>query len=274
MPLLTLKDLLEGDPAEVETLIARTAGISDMYETFEAEDQEDNHYRAPGIHASEVSGCDRRMVYTMRGEPKTSKTRPIWKRRFKVGHAIHDMFQRDFERMSQKSGLVISFEREVRINPKLQLLAATWDIHSSCDGVFVIRETWDGPAIARCILEIKTEAPDSYEKLKEPKLAHVEQAHVYMACLDIPLTWFLYFNKGNQNFTPATNPNFFIRYNPEVWKNLESRFEVGHTHLHLNTLPDRQESILCEFCSYPDSCKPAYLNRKPRGFNPAPASWK
>lgn len=274
MPLLTIKDLLEGDPKEVNELIERASTLSDIYEAGLDADQGDGHLRLPGIHASEVSGCQRRLVYTMRGEPKTGHVAAVWKRRFKVGHALHDMFQSEFEKLMRRSNFCITFEREISISPGRQRLADRWNIHSSTDGVFTIRDRWDGPSLARVILEIKTESPDGFEKLKAPKPDHVEQAHVYMACLDVPLTWFLYFNKGNQNYTPSTNPSFFIRYQPDIWEKLESRFDKAHTHVALNTLPDRQESVLCEFCAYSGGCKPKYLERGAARFAPAPQGWK
>lgn len=274
MPLLTIKDLLEGSPDEVDSLVARASGISEHYDRYVDSDKGNGHTRAPGIHASEVSGCQRRVVYSLNGEKRVERSASVWKRRFKVGHAVHEMFQTDFERMARKSGFALTFDPEVPIYPcPEQPKAAEWEIHSSCDGLFTLRETPYGPAFARTILEIKTASPGDFEKLTAPKPEHIEQAHVYMACLDVPLVWFLYFNKGNQNITPSTNPSFFIRFDPKIWADLEKRFEAAHTHVHLKTLPDRQESVGCEFCAFSWTCKPKYLERR-NGFKPAPASWK
>lgn len=262
MPLLTIDDLTNGDPAEVTELIAKATGISQMYEQFLAEEPKDGDKRSPGIHASECSDCKRKLVYSILQTPRQDKAAPVWRKRFKIGHAVHDMFQKDFHRMAGRSDFQIDFVDEVSIAPDKGLYnAAKWDIYSHCDGIFTIKDAAGNPII-RVVLEIKTSAPDDYEKLKKPKEEHVNQAHVYMACLNVPLTWFLYYNKGNQNYTSSDNPSFFIRYDPKVWAKLETRFEEVHTFAAMNTLPDREESILCEFCPFSYECNPKSLMRR------------
>jgi hypothetical protein len=264
MSLQTIDDLLVGTKEEVETLIAKAAGLSDHYNQHVADDEGDGHTREPGIHASEVSGCERRIVYSIMNTPRVDKIAPMWRRKFKIGHKIHDMIQADFAAMAAQSEGRIEFTSEVKIHPTLQRTAAKWDIKSSADGLFTFREEKDGPVVARVILEIKSAAPDDFEKTKEPKSDHVEQAHVYMKCLDVPLTWFLYYNKGNENYTPSTNPKFFIRFNPNLWTKLEERFERAHIAAAINELPERTESIKCSFCAFAHECKPAILNMQGR----------
>lgn len=284
MPLATLNDLLTGDPHEVEGLIKKASSLGDVYETYLDEDPGDTHTRAPGIHASEVSGCGRRIVYSLIGMERRELSGRAWRRRFKIGHAVHEMFQRDFKRMARALGIRdtqawhISFEEEVPISPRLQAMAREWGIQSHCDGVFTIRERWDGPVLLRVLLEIKTKSPTQYDllmKKAQPEPDHIEQAHVYMACLDVPLTWFLYYNKGNQNYTGTDIPGFLIRFDPLLWGALEARFRRAHDataaavpldgQLLEGNLPPREESIKCDFCAFSWTCKPARLNnaRKP-----------
>lgn len=271
MPLLTIADLLNGDPAEIETIIGKASGISEMYEEYFAADRGDAHTRLPGIHASEVSGCERRIAYSLMGTPRVEQSASIWKRRFKMGHAVHKMLQDDFERMAGIKVNRIDFEPEATIKPCMdQPLSAKWDIQSHTDGIFTLYEEVDGPPLCRMILEIKTEAPSSYEALKATRPDHIEQGTVYMACLDVPLIWFLYYNKGNQNFTPSTNPNFFLRFDPRIWEKLEARFERAHINAALKKLPEREESVKCEFCAFSHECKPATLNRRQFGHKSAP----
>lgn len=274
MPLLTINDLQNGDPKEIERLTAIGKKLSDHYEDFLAKDQGDGHTRAPGLHASEISGCARRAVYSLIGTERKDDVAPIWKKRFKVGHAIHKMLQDDFEKMVNTTHLHLSFEPEATIAPELQPVAALWNIQSHCDGVFVIRETWDGPEIARVLLEIKTEAPDSYEKLNSPRDSHLDQAHVYMKCLDVPFIWFLYWNKGNQNYTPSDHPRFFIKFDPKRWAKLEERFTGFHEAAKSGVLPDREEGMLCEFCAFSHVCAPEYLTRRDGRLPVLPQSWK
>lgn len=283
MPLATIHDLLTSPPDEVEGLFKKASSLCDVYENFLTEDPGDTHTRLPGIHASEISGCDRRIVYSLIGMERRELSGAPWRRRFRIGHAVHEMFQRDFKRMARQMGLSavqdwhISFEEELPIAPRLQVLANEWSIYSHCDGVFTIREHWGGPVVLRVLLEIKTKSPTQYEllmKKAQPDPDHIEQAHVYMACLDVPVTWFLYYNKGNQNYT-GTDSSFLTRFDPTLWASLEARFRRAHDaagaavsldgRLLEENLPPREESVKCDFCAFSWTCRPARLNgaRKP-----------
>lgn len=258
MQLLTIGDL---DNLEANLpLVEMFKGLSGDYDRF-LDNYEEKGNRAPGIHASEISGCERKAVYSILGEQRVKNIPARWRKRFDVGHAVHDMLQTHFERMARASGGRFSFEREVRISPKLQPVAAMWEIVSSCDGVFTFYDESGNP-IARCVLEIKTSSPGEFEKLKGPQPDHIEQAHVYMACLDIPYTWFLYTNKGNQNITGSNNPAFLIPFDYAVWAKLEEKFARMLEAAATQTLPDRLESIVCEFCSYRELCQPGFLKKR------------
>lgn len=273
MPLLTIDDLMNGDPAEVLELTTMATGISQMYEKFIDEEPKDGNKRSPGIHASEISGCERKVVYSLLKTERRDEAAPVWRKRFKIGHAIHEMFQRDFNRMAKREDMNIDFVEEATIAPdRGQYYASKWDIYSHCDGIFTIKDARSGVPIVRVALEIKSSAPDDYEKMKAPKPEHIEQAHVYMACLDVPLVWFLYYNKGNQNYTGSDNPSFFVKFDPKVWAGLEERFERFHTSAALGVLPDRQESIVCEFCPFVWTCGPKTVVRR-KGFHVPHPRW-
>lgn len=278
MRLTTISDLLSGPTDEVEGLVRKASSLCDVYENFLTASPGDTHARVPGIHASEISGCERRIVYSLIGMERRELSGQAWRRRFRIGHSIHEMFQRDFQNMARQMGLSevqdwhISFEPELTIAPQYQAMAREWSIFSHCDGVFTVRERWDGPAVLRVALEIKTKSPNQYELLMKkaaPDPDHVEQAHVYMACLDTPLCWFLYYNKGNQNYT-GTDSSFLIRFDPILWANLEARFRRAHDaagatvtldgNFIEENLPRREESVKCEFCAFSWTCKPARLN--------------
>lgn len=266
MQLLTIADILNNPKEDTDSLILRANDLCDVYEACMDTDKGDAHTRAPGIHASEVSGCERKIVYSLTGTERREESARIWRKRFKVGHYIHAMFQKDFAWMARRMGLGdtvanwhISFEPEITIAPQYQELAKKWYIFSHCDGMFIVRERWDGPAILRILLEIKSEAPDSYMKLKRPRPDHVEQGHVYMACLDTPLIWFLYYNKGNQNFT-SSDPTWMLKFDPRVWASLEARFERAHDWAAREVLPPREESVKCEFCPFKWTCQPPTLS--------------
>ena len=177
--LVTISDLLTNSEEENGSFVDRARQLCTVCEEILATDKGDGHTRAPGIHASEISGCKRKIVYSLLGTERRDQAAPVWRERFRMGHVVHALLQQQMHMiagLTQKSdlGWHISFEDELEISPRLQRMAKKWDIYSHCDGIFTIRESWDGPAVLRIALEIKSEAPDSYAKLKGVRPDHVE----------------------------------------------------------------------------------------------------
>ena len=269
MGLVSIADL-NGPQEEVTRRINQAKRLADLYDAY-INMMQDGHDRAPGIHASELYPCMRQAVYSTRGEPRKPNVRKFWKQRFKVGQRLHLMFQEDFEGMSKASvqdemfqyaqrvsedmDCRIEFDREVAVKPGLQPIATYYNIHSACDGIFRFYDRRTGELVLRIGLEIKTEAPAGYEALKGPKPEHLRQAHLYMGCLDLPILWFLYTNKGNQNNTNSQAP-YLVVYQPDIWAELEARFQDVHNHVNRQELPVRVEGIYCEFCAWAYTCKP------------------
>jgi hypothetical protein len=225
--------------------------------------------RLPGIHASEFSKCIRQMTYSLLAYPKKSSVNKFWRQRFKVGHAIHDVVQTDFERMARRThdaerqqakgrDWVLDFDREIQISRGMQLVASELLLEGHCDGVFTFRPTLLAPPMLRILSEIKTESPAEYEKLKGPRDEHVEQAHMYMAALNIPLCWFFYFSKGTQNNTESVAP-WLVAFDPDCWRECEDRCRIGLDFHQKKELGPRQESIGCQFCPYGWHCQPHFL---------------
>jgi CRISPR/Cas system-associated exonuclease Cas4 (RecB family) len=270
MPLNTIDDLLKYPKESLVDPTAQAEALSRIYDTWLEKAGEYEPDRKEGIHASEVAGCPRKLIYALQGTPREKNVPKNWRQRFQLGHAIHAWIQKDFHKMAEASGGALLFEDEVKIAPELQDLARFWGIQSSTDGVFTFREAIGEEAgepvwrdVLRVILEIKSEAPDGYEKLKEPKPDHVEQAHVYMACLDVPLTWFLYINKANSNNTQSNGP-WLIQFDHHLWHSMEKRFEEAQRMVAEGIMPDRKEGIYCEFCAFRKTCKPPYITKKTR----------
>jgi len=260
MPLNTINDLhLEKYmPADM----GKITGLSAVWEGWLGKGRDDGPPRSGGIHASEIHGCERKIVYSILGKPRSSTHIPVvWKKRFEMGHAVHNMLQKQFHQMANDSDGTIEFDDEVRISPERQPMAEKWQIYSSCDGIFTFRENRDAPPTARLGLEIKTISPTSFTKLNKPEPGHVEQAHVYMACLDLPMVWFLYWDKGYQNTTGTNLPAFMVKFDLKVWQKLEEKFDRLHAMAMVHRLPDRKESMICEFCSYASICQPECWKR-------------
>ena len=270
MPLASIADL-NGPPEEITRRVNQAKRLGALYDLYINMTQ-DGHERAPGIHASEVYPCLRQPVYSLTNTPRRPKVSKFWKQRFKIGQRYHLMLQEDFAGVARASAIdqafqqamqlagemdcAIEFQAEIPINPDLQPLAAYYRLFSHCDGVFIFRDRLTGVVMLRVGLEIKTSSPDEYKDLKAPKPEHLRQAHLYMGVLDIPILWFFYINKGNQNNTKSESP-YLVIFQPDIWAELEDRFRQAHMHAQARTLPARTETIICEFCPWAYICEPS-----------------
>lgn len=294
MKLTTIEDLRR--PREqTDHLIKQAQTIADLFDEFIRQDNETYSYkvtdfgestREVGIHASEMSKCQRRLVYGIMGIDRRSDSSaidPNMKLRFRTGTAIHAMLQTDFRRMSewytrshQSSGYAMSFEEELSVKPDLQALAHHWGIHSHCDGCFTFwrwnTNTNEWEAHLRVGVEIKTSSADMFDKRRRPESDHLEQTCLYQACLDLPLMWVLYYNKSNSNFTNPRTPWLF-KFDEHLWKNeLERRFADSHQKAAAGELPDRVPGIHCRWCPFSYECKPPNLKSNRRGPPVVPSS--
>jgi len=267
MPLVTIADLNDQEEAREKIELAKQLSL--LYDEYVNTEEDDSHLRAPGIHPSEFSSCLRKTTYSLHNYAKKSSINKFWRQRFKVGHAIHNMVQTDFAKLSRRTlkyarqaakerDWVLEFEREVQISAEFQPLAKALHLEGHCDGIFTFRETPHGPAILRIGAEIKTESPAEFEKLTAPRPDHIKQAHLYMAALDLPLMWFFYFSKGTQNNTNSEQP-WLIPFDPNEWHDVEERCRLALDIYDKKELGPRQESIACSFCSYSWTCQPASL---------------
>ena len=274
MALASIADL-NGPPEEVAARIEQAKELSALYDDFIVLDQEDGH-RAPGIHASELYPCLRKSVYCVLDVEKHANVSKFWKQRFKVGKVLHLMMQDDFHRMAKRSttdqamrcasamaekmDCYIEFEDEAPVSPAHQPLAAHYKLYSSCDGVFTFKKKDTHEVVLRVGLEIKTESADEYAKIKAPKPTHVRQAHIYMACLDLPLMWFFYMNKSNQNNTNSQAPYLTV-WQPAIWAEMEDRIKTALNFAARGELPERTETVICEFCPWSWTCQPDTLTK-------------
>jgi len=271
--LLSIADLNQ-QPEVLEPYILKAQSLSAMYYQHIAADQNETYSyavdiwgskgRKQGIHASEISKCMRQIVYCILGterQPPVQGADVNMLMRFRLGTAIHAMLQNDWHRIAAKSGGQLEFQDEVRVSPKLGGLAALWNIRSSGDGVFTFLDSSGYPEV-RIGLEIKSASPDEFAKLKGPQSDHLEQTNVYMAALDLPLMWVLYYNKGNSNITESYSPWLF-KFDANKWNyDLEIRF-ARCTHMaQEGELPERTEGMHCRWCSFASSCCPNILKLK------------
>lgn len=285
MALASIADL-NGPPEEVALRVQQATTLAAMYDEFLQleQDKPDEGHRKPGIHASELYPCLRKGFYSITLVEPRRRISKFWLQRFKVGTAIHSMLQDDFHRMAKRSqkrlamrlaearaeelDADLSFEDEAKVSPEHQALAKHYQLYSSADGVFTFTSRTTGEVILRIGLEIKTESPDEYAKLKGPKPEHVRQAHIYMAALDLPLMWFFYMNKGNQNNTNSHAPYLTV-WDAKVWAELEDRIQTVHGFVARGELPPQNPTLVCEFCPWNYTCQPPNLHMQ---NNPKPAT--
>ena len=268
MPLLVIDDLRQSQGVKTQ-YIQHAMQLARLWHLWK-EQQEGNHDilvkfrgekgRKPGIHASEISGCQRKVVYSLLGTERIVATRNVnMQDRFDQGTLTHALIQHQFHEMCKWIGDSITFEDEAKIHPGMGGVAQQWNMHSSADGIFTF---WDnGQPYMRVGLEIKTQSAPEYEKLKEPIDYHKEQACVYMRALDLPLLWFLYYNKSNSNYTPSEAP-YLTQFNPVLWDQLEKRFGVVTQMAQAGQLPAKQEGMPCSWCPFAHTCEPNYLKAR------------
>lgn len=267
---LTTIDDLNRPAAEKNMLIERAMQLGKWYGEFKASDTETHKYeveihgergRAPGIHASEISKCQRLLTYSIQGVQRrpvaAGSTDVNMKLRFAIGHAVHAMLQSDFQRMCERFNGALTFEPEVRIHPGLGGAAAQWGMSSSCDGIFTF---WhEGQAYLRVGLEIKTASDKEYEKTLKPKDEHYDQTCLYQKALDLPLMWILNYNKSNSNWTNS-EPPWLFQFNAQLWHTkLEPTFAEATRCAQANQLPPREEGRPCRWCPFAWTCQPPSL---------------
>jgi hypothetical protein len=276
MRLTTISDLGQ-DRATKGVLIERAMQLGRWYGDFKATDTEAHSYqvdiggerkRAPGIHASEISNCQRVMVYSLRDVERKSVDAAVgdtnMRQRFGMGHAIHAMLQDDFKRMCERFNGALTFRDEVKIDPSLGSVAEYWGMHSSCDGEFTF--WYDSKPYIRIGVEIKSMSAPEFDKLLRPKPEHLEQTCLYQAALDLPLMWLIYYNKSNSNWTNS-EPPYLFQFDEHLWStHLQPRFHEAHTNAKTNALPPREEGQYCRWCPFAWTCQPPSLvSRQQRG---------
>lgn len=243
-----------------------------------------NKERGPGLHASEVSGCPRRLVYALRNEPKIElkEEKDVnMQRRFDLGTVVHELIQWEFSKMCDwlnQQSVQLTFSPEVKVNPSLGGVAQQYGMQSSCDGCFTYwmpaateNGQWGGYVpYMRIGLEIKTMSNDEYKKLTAPKPEHKEQTCFYMRALDIPLMWTLYYNKSSSHTTGSEAPWLF-QFDAHLWSTkLEPRIITAYDYVNKTHLPSKQEGLPCGWCPYAHTCKPNYLKSGRVGYVPSP----
>lgn len=270
MPLLTIADLEQ--PAPVKTAyIQHAMQLGTLWDQWKAQQSGDYRVlvdfygegeRAPGVHASEVSNCMRKLVYAIRGAQRrvmTEQKDVNMQRRMDKGTLIHALVQHEFHEMCEWMGNRITFQDEVKIAPEMGGVAQHWNMHSHTDGIFTF---WhEQQPYLRVGLEIKTMSDPSYTDMKQPKDYYQDQMCIYMKALDLPLMWNLCINKSNSRYTAPLAP-FLFQFDSTLWTTkLEPRIATAHKMAAdpSGELPGREEGHYCSWCPFAYDCRPMKL---------------
>jgi CRISPR/Cas system-associated exonuclease Cas4 (RecB family) len=274
VPLLSIADLNQPQQ-DLAPYIELATSLSQMYFDHIARDQDEGYSytvevsggkgRAAGIHASEISKCLKLVVYSINGTERRadSDTADVnMLMRFRLGTAIHAMMQNDWYRIATKSSGRIHFQAETPIHPGIGGPAQAWNIHSACDGIVTFLDEAGHP-ILRVGIEIKSMSDGQFDKVRQPQSDHKEQTTLYMATLNLPLMWVIYYNKSNSTITTSFPP-FVFQFDKKLWEHqLEMRFAKAHHYAEKGALPPGTEGQQCSWCPFSYTCKPTIL--KPRG---------
>jgi len=265
--LVTINDLY--DPLnDWKPLLAHVAALKGIFEHYKSQRKRrrtvnafipGDEDRAPGLHASELCHCSRHAAYSLINAQKTVNEEDAdvnMQMRFDMGHMVHALLQDDFQRMCFNTGGKLVFEHELRIDATTSALAAQYLYQSSADGLFTFYDQEENIYL-RILLEIKTKSAPEFDKIKQPDKDHVQQVSLYQRLLDVPLTWILYYNKSNSNYTPPKTP-WLIPFDVNAWNFMDSRAKHIHLLASQNQLPDREEGRHCTWCPFERPCEPAY----------------
>lgn len=270
MPLLTIADLEQSSQVRTQ-FVQHAMQLGSLWDRWKAQQTGDYRLlvdfygeqgREAGVHASEISKCLRRLVYSVRGYSRQVQSQDKnvnMQRRMDIGTLEHALVQQEFHEMCEWLDGSITFQDEVKIGPQLGGAAQQWNIHSHTDGIFTF---WhEGEAYLRVGLEIKTMSDPEFTKMKEPLDYHQDQVCVYQKTLDLPLMWVLCINKSNCRYTQPIAP-FLFQFNSTLWNTkLEPRIATAYK-MAADTsgvLPGREEGMYCSWCPFAYDCKPQKL---------------
>lgn len=233
------------------------------------------------IHASTIHKCLKYIWYSCSGyaDQGISNIPPEGRLVFDHGHALHHMLQSYGKRgawsapLDYQSELVILPNEQEALDKKAHVLeeAIKYRIRSSVDAVIwkylVPNVRGLGDVYVRLIHEYKSIGPGRPKKdgtlfggfadLKGPKVEHKQQGIIYSHCLNIPITVFIYYNKGNDQMI-----DFPVPYDLMTWNYVKGRINKILDYVDREIMPPWEyssavlNSTECGSCDYLKICNP------------------
>ena len=198
-------------------------------------------------------GCARLLYYRYVREEPQDKIPPRLRRIFDTGTQIHTQLQGYLHRVAKNLDAE-AFVDEARFGEENSEVAAAYEIDSTTDGIWTV----SAPEIKlRYGLEIKSMKGELFSKLGAPEPYHVVQCMVYMACLDLPFTVMLYYNKNDSSMA-----EFVVTFNDSIWNAITRKIDLVRMKALDETPPERELGFHCKTCRYAHVCKPPKQERR------------
>lgn len=243
--------------SETSLPVSVTKALDDYIESIEEPREPDGKY-----HPSQFWFCDRQTMYALRGVERTNPPDKKSKRRFKIGHILHELVQ---EALAQSPD-VISFY------PEFLILDEEGNITGHGDGLIFFS---DGTVV---VLEAKSIRKAAFKYLHgKPKPEHVKQASIYAHHAKHRGCWVD--TEGGKQFIPPLGDRligllvayfekedldtaeFFVPYDEQWDADIEEKVEKLRPYREdPESLPPRlplvkgKKSWMCNYCDWKDRC--------------------
>lgn len=213
------------------------------------------------FHPSAISHkCDFKLYLDLIGAKSRPKHGSHLQCIFDLGTAVHEMMQ--YYLASHAMYHDWEYMDEVAFEPENSSEAKRLKVCGSADGL-ATRVVTVGPKRLKMkiVFEFKTISKAGFEKLgSKPQTPHIQQTHMYMRCLDAPVTVVIYINKNDSNMVA-----FPYLFDVRTWKPLEERL------VRIAEMADNLEDPIkavgydCMECGYLEDCNPPLKQPKERG---------
>jgi CRISPR/Cas system-associated exonuclease Cas4 (RecB family) len=211
--------------------------------------------RKAGIHPSAMtSSCLLKIYNEAIGVQKqiTNEARELLI--FDLGTAAHDMLQS----FGLKGAWGPHYQPEVSVGDTQIAKELMIEGHADADSILIVDEIAGAPIFEVGIIhEYKTINDNGFESLKnKPKPQHKQQATVYSACLNRPVTVYLYMNKNNSNLA-----DFPVVFEPHLWEIMRGKAVTVRDAVLSGSPPPADVGYHCNQCGYVYDCA-AYKQAK------------
>jgi len=270
--LLTIADLKKHRRADIVAFLKAYDFISEIREWavelsskgifWRCDLQWNKERRSRIFHPSSISHpCDFKLYLDLIGAHSINKFGSHLQCIFDLGTAVHEMMQ--YYLASHAMYHDWEYMDEVAFAPENSPEADRLRVCGSADGLATrVLRVGKKKLKVKIVFEFKTIASGGYSKLgNKPQKAHIQQTHMYMRCLDAPITVVIYINKNDSSMVA-----FPLLFDAHTWKPLEARLiDIADRADRLDD-PPKTVGYNCHDCGYLEDCNPPLPQRKPRGM--------